>query len=134
MFDVRFVRQSAALHPLLSLKGHVNTYTYNLVGRPFRLIHSVLRLFPQGMAIDPPEDFLFAAGQDNQIRGWSLRNGHALEPPLSASPEHNLFSRIFAHRVHAMQITSNTPSVLWVGSGTSLECFELCKRAPPYIS
>ena len=39
----------------------------------------------QGLAVDPNEDFVFAAGQDTHIRAWSLRTGERVPFP-SGSP------------------------------------------------
>ncbi|KAF8327408.1 uncharacterized protein EI90DRAFT_1790281 [Cantharellus anzutake] len=50
--------------PLLSLYGHVSTVT---ISPP--------------IATTPSQDFIFAAGEDNIIRGWSTLTGERLEAP-----------------------------------------------------
>ncbi|KAF4589925.1 hypothetical protein EYR40_009687 [Pleurotus pulmonarius] len=46
----------------------------------------------RGIAVDPKENFLFAAGEDGWIRGWSLQTGQPLPPP-SVSNSRNDASR-----------------------------------------
>ncbi|KAG2086307.1 hypothetical protein BD769DRAFT_1373719 [Suillus cothurnatus] len=59
MFDLRFPNNRT---PIMSFTGNINTYTTKTP-----------------IAVDPHEQFLFAAGQDRRIRLWSLRTGG---PPL----------------------------------------------------
>ncbi|KAF9779643.1 WD40-repeat-containing domain protein [Thelephora terrestris] len=61
LFDLRFPIESA---PVTSFLGHVNSYSQKLA-----------------LAMDPSERFIFAAGQDNVIRAWSLLNGQRLGGP-----------------------------------------------------
>lgn len=78
--------------------------------------------------MDPLEEFLFAAGDDNIIRAWSFRTGHRLQPPLDKNWS-GLLTKKFSSPVRAMQITSEgLANTLWVASGTELECFQLGKR------
>ncbi|KAJ3561665.1 hypothetical protein NP233_g10055 [Leucocoprinus birnbaumii] len=62
MYDVRYTQHST---PILQFKGHVNSNSSNL-----------------GIVTDPTSSFLFAAGQDNRIRAWSLRTAEPLPLPL----------------------------------------------------
>lgn len=47
----------------MEFAGHVNSYTERL-----------------GLSTDPDKHFVFAAGQDKRLRGWSLRTGQQLAP------------------------------------------------------
>ncbi|THH03903.1 hypothetical protein EW145_g5916 [Phellinidium pouzarii] len=60
MFDLRFCTGNRT-QPTMAFTGHVNSYLLDL-----------------GIAIDPSSSFLFAAGQDRRVRGWSLRTGEPL--------------------------------------------------------
>ncbi|KAF5369274.1 hypothetical protein D9758_002613 [Tetrapyrgos nigripes] len=64
-YDLRFPDHST---PTRTFKGHVNNYTQ-----------------PLGICTDLNEDFLFAAGEDCRIRGWSLRTGEPLHVSTSLS-------------------------------------------------
>ncbi|KAF4576956.1 hypothetical protein EYR36_004940 [Pleurotus pulmonarius] len=68
-YDLRFLRDT---RPVRSFSGHVNTLTRRL-----------------GIAVDPTQNFLFAAGEDGWIRGWSLQTGQPLRPPSLSSPVTN---------------------------------------------
>ncbi|KAI0269801.1 hypothetical protein BC834DRAFT_571988 [Gloeopeniophorella convolvens] len=70
IFDVRAVRGT---RPLMALAGHVNAYQPSLMMRPL-----------QPHAVTPSEDYLFAAGLDHHIRGWSLRTGEPLSSAAAA--------------------------------------------------
>ncbi|KAK0188122.1 WD40-repeat-containing domain protein [Armillaria mellea] len=52
------LRYPTAREPIMEFRGHVNKLSRTL-----------------GTAIDPCEDFLYAAGDDGRVRGWSLRTG-----------------------------------------------------------
>ncbi|KAK0464340.1 uncharacterized protein EV420DRAFT_1760387 [Desarmillaria tabescens] len=54
--DLRY--STAAREPIVEFRGHVNRLSRTL-----------------GVAVDPCEDFLYAAGEDGRVRGWSLRTG-----------------------------------------------------------
>ncbi|PFH51254.1 hypothetical protein AMATHDRAFT_143108 [Amanita thiersii Skay4041] len=63
LFDLRFPRPQST--PLTRFHGHVNKYSRKL-----------------GIAVDPYEQFVFAAGEDRRIRGWSLWSGDPIEPSV----------------------------------------------------
>ncbi|KAF5361030.1 hypothetical protein D9756_004994 [Leucocoprinus leucothites] len=63
LYDIRYAQRST---PVLRFRGHVNSHTARL-----------------GITTDPTSTLLFAAGQDCKIRGWSMRTGEPLLPPLS---------------------------------------------------
>lgn len=125
MYDIRYVRQST---PVLQFSGHVNTYAPRL-----------------GIATDPDNEFVFAAGQDSRIRGWSLRTGDPLIPPaknssiLPAGPHGtnslrgnnenmgmNPLLAVFGSPVTTMQVTTEeTGACLWAGCGDILYQFNL---------
>ncbi|KAH0832092.1 hypothetical protein J3R83DRAFT_13001 [Lanmaoa asiatica] len=103
-FDLRFPIRT----PLLTFTGNFNTYTVRLP-----------------LATDPYEKFLFAAGQDNRIRLWSLiTGGPTLHPdPGTSSINQTVFQRPFEHHVAALQVVEEREGMcLWAASGT-----ELCK-------
>ncbi|KAL1671582.1 quinon protein alcohol dehydrogenase-like superfamily [Schizophyllum commune] len=58
-YDLRFPREST---PVMTYSGQVPSH-YTL-----------------GFAVDPAQDFVFAAGDDRRIRAWSLRSGELLDP------------------------------------------------------
>ncbi|KIN99578.1 hypothetical protein M404DRAFT_965477 [Pisolithus tinctorius Marx 270] len=110
-FDLRF---SSIRTPLKVFTGNVNSY---VIKAP--------------IAVDPSEDFLLAAGQDNRIRLWSLRSGG---PPLAPSTSdtpiefdgHNLLQHRFEHPVRAMQVSEEAEGItLWVGSGSDVFKYSL---------
>ncbi|KAI9573560.1 hypothetical protein HD554DRAFT_2265296 [Boletus coccyginus] len=102
-FDLRFPIRT----PSITFTGNVNLYTNKLP-----------------LVTDPHEKFLFAAGQDNRIRLWSLTTGG---PPLdsggTSSTNQSVFACPFEHRVAALQVVEEREGMcLWAASGT-----ELCK-------
>ncbi|KAH7103477.1 WD40 repeat-like protein [Auriculariales sp. MPI-PUGE-AT-0066] len=62
VFDLRFLRRKINdpedCMPLLTLRGHVSSFSMNLP-----------------IAVTPDKSFVLAAGQDRRLRMWSLRNG-----------------------------------------------------------
>lgn len=110
-FDLRF---PAIRTPLKVCTGNVNSY-----------------VIKAAIAVDPSENFLFAAGQDNRIRLWSLRSGGPpLAPNTSSSPmefhDLNLLQRDFIHPIRAMQISEEAEGMaLWVGSGSDVFKYSL---------
>ncbi|KXN81744.1 Dual specificity phosphatase ibp1 [Leucoagaricus sp. SymC.cos] len=74
LYDIRYTRNTT---PVLQFQGHVNTHTSRL-----------------GIAIDPTSEFLFAAGQDRKVRGWSIRTGSLLLPPSPSSTFNTLSNRL----------------------------------------
>lgn len=82
----------------------------------------------QPMVADPHENFLFAAGQDNKVRLWSLvRGGPALG---TGSSSQGAFERPFEHRIAALQVVEEREGMyLWAASGTELCKFSLGHRS-----
>ncbi|EPS97496.1 hypothetical protein FOMPIDRAFT_1031921 [Fomitopsis schrenkii] len=112
-YDLRFLRRAK---PVLQFFGHENTSTIKL-----------------GIAVDPAEDFVFAAGEDKRVRGWSLRTGQQIpSDPINsraaASLWHEapreqtrLFDVLFDEPVAAMQVTmGETGPCMWAASGGDL--------------
>ncbi|KAF8442878.1 hypothetical protein L210DRAFT_3396811, partial [Boletus edulis BED1] len=102
-FDLRFPVRT----PSMDFTGNFNSYTNRLP-----------------VVTDPHENFIFAAGQDNRIRLWSLMTGG---PPLPTAGMGSInqaaFERPFKHRVAALQVVEEKEGMcLWAASGT-----ELCK-------
>ena len=98
----------------------------------------------QGIAIDPYEQFLFAAGEDRRIRGWSLNTGMPIIPPLedmSDTPDttpddthrlSNPFKAVFSQPVQAMQVTREKKGLcLWAASDEDLYRYHLGQQADP---
>lgn len=93
----------------------------------------------QGIAVDPYEQFLFAAGVDRRIRGWSLSTGEPIQPPAFhdecidtvLTPDDtqklsNPFRGIFSHPVQAMQVTQERIGLcLWAASDEDLYRYHL---------
>lgn len=102
MFDLRFPNNRT---PIMSFTGNINTYTTKTP-----------------IAVDPHEQFLFAAGQDRRIRLWSLRTGG---PPL-VSPA-GVFQRPFEDPIRALQVVEEQEGVLglWATSGAILYKYNL---------
>ncbi|KAH9841761.1 uncharacterized protein C8Q71DRAFT_738699 [Rhodofomes roseus] len=120
--DIRFLRDS---DPLLRLSGHVNACMTKL-----------------GLAIDPSEDFVFAAGQDQRIRGWSLRTGKRLPAqPVNSraavsdwhdapAEKTRLFDVLFDAPVAAMQVARGDEGLcLWAACGGDVYRMSLCNSS-----
>ncbi|KAM6494461.1 WD40-repeat-containing domain protein [Amanita muscaria] len=123
LYDLRFPR---LVEPLVSFRGHVNTHRRRL-----------------GIAVDPNEQFLFAAGEDCRIRGWSLNMGIPIEPPpipdneekvasITSEPDelerrmNNPFRAVFPNPVTAMQVTIERKGVcLWAVNDEDLYRYHL---------
>ncbi|KAF9077520.1 hypothetical protein BDP27DRAFT_1311187 [Rhodocollybia butyracea] len=120
-YDTRFPVEST---PTRVFRGHRNSVTQKL-----------------GICVDLTQDFLFAAGEDRRIRGWSLRTGSVLPlnigtDPAAATPFTNKsitpvasFSDlershkpIFTSAVRTMQVTEEVDGsmCLWAGSQQTL--------------
>ncbi|KAG1855844.1 hypothetical protein C8R48DRAFT_608556 [Suillus tomentosus] len=105
MFDLRFPGNRT---PVISFTGNINTYTTKTP-----------------IAVDPHEQFLFAAGQDRRIRLWSLRTGGAsLVSPAS------VFQKPFEDPIRALQVVEEQEGVLglWATSGAALYKYNLGQR------
>ncbi|KAF8968899.1 WD40-repeat-containing domain protein [Flammula alnicola] len=110
-FDLRFSSSTSGASPVKVFHGHVNTYTHHL-----------------GIGIDREQGFLFAAGQDCCIRGWSLKNGTPLSPPSATT---NPFLASFPHPVRSLQVTDEPGEAgisLWAASDQDLYQFHLGQR------
>ncbi|KAJ6585249.1 hypothetical protein B0H19DRAFT_1108914 [Mycena capillaripes] len=116
-YDLRFVRPAAA--PVVSYAGQPSAVSYS--GR-------------LGLALDPEERFLFAAGPDARLRAWALDSGAPLVPPALASSEQpvdlyahppssnaqcNPFATPFVAPLSALQVVDDDRSgaVLWASGG-----------------
>ncbi|OAX42146.1 hypothetical protein K503DRAFT_734273 [Rhizopogon vinicolor AM-OR11-026] len=102
LFDLRFPVNRT---PIISFTGNINTYTTKTP-----------------IAVDPREDFLFAAGQDRCVRIWSLRSGGSpLVSPVS------VFQQSFEDPVRALQVVEEGKGgmILWAASGTALYKYNL---------
>ncbi|TFK33012.1 hypothetical protein BDQ12DRAFT_450504 [Crucibulum laeve] len=124
-YDLRFSGKST---PVVIYAEHVNSYTRRL-----------------GICIDHSNDFLFAAGEDSRVRGWSLASGSPLcpSPPSSVDPTTafpvreqpavknylNPFATKFAYPVEAMQMSLEGGSTcLWIASGDGLYQYRLGEK------
>lgn len=105
VYDTRFARR-----PRLRLRGHVNTCSTQL-----------------GMTI--AGDVLLAAGDDTQIRAWSILTGEAVRPLVPSedeTTERQLLGRIFDEPVRSMAYAprhGKRSGTLFVATGGGLECY-----------
>lgn len=74
---------------------------------------------------------MFAAGQDNRIRLWSLiTGGLALHPRGTGSINQTAFERSFKHHIAALQVTEEREGMsLWAASGAELYKYSLGHRS-----
>lgn len=86
----------------------------------------------QGISVDPSETFLFAAGDDRHIRGWSLQTGVPLQPPRAfntsnnLSVGHNPFLISYEAPPTSIQVTEEREGMcMWVGADRNLYKFHL---------
>lgn len=80
----------------MEFTGHVNTYSAKLVRIFSAVALSPMLTVSQGIATSPCSSYLFAAGQDNRIRAWSLLTGELIAPlrsTLQLGEEHTLLLR-----------------------------------------
>ncbi|KAI0251976.1 hypothetical protein BJV78DRAFT_382540 [Lactifluus subvellereus] len=128
IFDIRYLYGT---RPLMALPGHVNSYQPNL---------------PH--AITPSQDYFFAAGLDNRIRGWSLLTGETLSScphptispaltqevpsyhPTPAVDDHaSPFSIRFGEKITSLEIIQVERELcLFATSGSGLHRFILGRR------
>lgn len=81
----------------------------------------------QGIALDPSQEFVFAAGEDRRIRGWSVRSGLALDELAGSGWNPFLFE--FPSVVETMQVSIEREGpCLWAGCDRMLYQFHLGQR------
>ncbi|KAG6916312.1 hypothetical protein DXG01_007361 [Tephrocybe rancida] len=108
-YDLRFTREAS---PLVQYHGNQNTYTQRL-----------------GIALDPAQEFLFAAGEDRRIRGWSVRTGRPLIPSPTHGNVNNPFATVHSGVVETMQVTAEREGLcLWAGFDQTLYQIYLGQR------
>ncbi|KAJ6508460.1 hypothetical protein C8R45DRAFT_967513 [Mycena sanguinolenta] len=127
-YDLRFARPGA--QPVVSYAGHPSSLSYN--GR-------------LGLALDPDERFLFAAGADHRLRAWALDSGAPVVPPTPPpsspssypAPENgtntsrkviNPFATLFTTPFASLQVVDaddGPGQVLWAGGGSEVWCWRL---------
>ncbi|KAG6833451.1 hypothetical protein H0H87_006817 [Tephrocybe sp. NHM501043] len=108
-YDLRFTREGL---PLVKYEGHRNTYTQRL-----------------GIALDPSREFLFAAGEDRRIRGWSVHTGRPLIPSSSQGSGGHPFATVYSDVVETMQVTAEREGLcLWAGFDHTLHRIYLGQR------
>lgn len=131
LYDLRFLSESRA-EPTTVFEGHVNKYLSHLVSESLA-IRSDPQLIShlQGMAVDPNQEFLFAAGQDCRLRAWSLRTGLPLSSEYLPDDKANPFNRKFFSPISALQVTRDERSngvSLWAAYDRDLCQFHLGER------
>lgn len=76
--------------------------------------------------MDPLLNFVFAAGEDNRVRAWSLQTGEAVfQPDNETRPSKksdHLALKEFSRPVNALVMAGSGD--LWVASGRDVFCFE----------
>ncbi|KZW03232.1 hypothetical protein EXIGLDRAFT_828599 [Exidia glandulosa HHB12029] len=88
-FDLRFLRRdTAGSEPIMVLRGHVNSYALDLP-----------------MQTDAAENFLLTAGQDRQLRMWSLQTGERVVPTAAVGEKHFL-SKEFESSIVGLHVDS----------------------------
>ncbi|EKM51602.1 uncharacterized protein PHACADRAFT_212242 [Phanerochaete carnosa HHB-10118-sp] len=121
LLDLRFARHST---PLVEYYGHTNSYHPRL-----------------GIATSPCASYVFAAGQDNRIRAWSLQSGEPVtppaHPPAPSDLEHSqLLRHTFGDLVTAICVTEGGGGggaggnglSLWAASGRQIYRYWLGQR------
>lgn len=120
----------AGVWPIVGLR-RTQQFVYNWPGAIASLfsfvVYSLAGHICKAIAVDPSEDFIFAAGQDRHIRAWSLQSGQAIQPPISCSPSTtNPFRMEFNRPVAAMQVVDRKEGMcLWAASDRELFKFHL---------
>ncbi|KAL0961013.1 hypothetical protein HGRIS_006005 [Hohenbuehelia grisea] len=113
-YDLRFLRET---NPVQMFTGHVNSLTRQL-----------------GIAVDPCENLLFAAGEDRRIRAWSITTGELLQAPISLPAssgsgipaETPLLERIFEEPVAALKVSETRGRLyLWATAPRGLHKYTL---------
>lgn len=95
----------------------------------------ILLNLPQGIAMDPNQEFLFAAGEDAIIRGWSIQTGHPLSPSSTRTidDQRNPFLVVFPNVIESMQVIMEHESMcLWAACDKMLFQFHLGQRWDAY--
>jgi WD repeat-containing protein 21A len=107
-----------------------------------KLSGAVLILCPlQPHAITPSQDYFFAAGLDNRIRGWSLLTGEPLThphqiPEVTSKPqavdiEVSPFDVKFEEQITSLEVIKAEHELcLFATSGPALHRFILGRRFP----
>lgn len=106
---------------------------------------------PQGLAVSPEHDLLFAASDEHKVNAWSLRTGECIAPlkETAQSTENRLLSLVplqkrspvllkepFPSEIPALQVTDGDPGVnhelcLWVASGKGLYKYKYKAQPQP---
>ncbi|KAF7348378.1 hypothetical protein MSAN_01791800 [Mycena sanguinolenta] len=124
-YDLRFARPAA--QPVVTYAGHPSSLSCS--GR-------------LGLALDPSERFLFAAGADHRLRAWALNSGAPVVPPTgSGSPppsplpdngdalhKINPFATLFTTPFVSLQVVDaddGPGQVLWACGGSEVWCWRL---------
>jgi WD repeat-containing protein 21A len=82
--------------------------------------------YAQALAVDPSERFIFAAGQDNVVRAWSVSNGQLLCDPeveivIGSGKRVGLLNTMFEEGVSDMQLVEDDSGLhIWYSTGSAL--------------
>ncbi|KLO08663.1 hypothetical protein SCHPADRAFT_931664 [Schizopora paradoxa] len=105
MFDLRY---SASSKPIIRYGGHVNSVRSDL-----------------GIDVDPSNEFIFAAGEDNALRGWSLKSGRPLRNQSSGLTD-LLKDFNIEDEITCLQITEELDGLrLWITNRDMIRSFNL---------
>lgn len=131
--DLRFLRKN---DPVLCFEGHIPSYESKLVSMSTNFVPPDFSWFcPQGIAVDPDENFVFAGGGDCRLRIWSLSTGQRLpsrnENFLSVTLEGNVAKP--SQPIRAMEILEDSSRAwLWVAYNSVLNRIDLGPRGLLY--
>lgn len=111
--------------PVQSFEGHVTVS--RLVAYLHFCFYSVEpnTFYFKGLAVNPSEEYLWAAGGDKRIRAWSIRTGERLQSSLQTDWI-GLLSKVFPFPVSEIVVSSDgRMDTLWVATDNKLEHFDL---------
>ncbi|KAG8884338.1 hypothetical protein FRB98_002504 [Tulasnella sp. 332] len=110
----------------------VNSLPVTKVSLPWDSELFVARMNGDGISHDVDREYLFAAGEDDQIRSWNMRSGRQLDTPPIHLSDHDdyLLGTHFDSTAVAMPITSSKKgdTLLHVAFADRIKSFQLGRR------
>ncbi|KAG8875505.1 hypothetical protein FRB97_005066 [Tulasnella sp. 331] len=115
LYDLRMMSLRKGPPLTRKFEGHINTHTRRI-----------------GISHDVDREYLFAAGEDDQIRSWNMRSGRQLDTPPIHLSDHDdyLLGTHFDSTAVAMPITSSKKgdTLLHVAFADRIKSFQLGRR------